>query len=296
MKKSKLIFQQVVEEQYQGLSTRSKLYEELELELDKPVVSFFTSFKYPVMIEDSDANMLEGLLQKIDLTKGLVLILSSPGGDGLASERIINICRAYSGTGEYEVIIPGKAKSAATMICFGASKIIMGKTSELGSTDPQIVYSEKEKVKRFSIYNIVKSYDDLFERAIKEKGNLQPYIQQLSNYDSREIAEFRNILSLSQDIVIKALKTGMLSGFSNSKIKRKIKDFLTPEKVKTHGRPIYAQDAKKSGLIIEIKDVKEKFWSIIYELYIRLDNYVSTNNVAKCIENKDYSFRAKVRG
>ncbi len=296
MKKSKLIFQQVVEEQYQGLSTRSKLYEELELELDKPVVSFFTSFKYPVMIEDSDANMLEGLLQKIDLTKGLVLILSSPGGDGLASERIINICRAYSGTGEYEVIIPGKAKSVATMICFGASKIIMGKTSELGSTDPQIVYSEKEKVKRFSIYNIVKSYDDLFERAIKEKGNLQPYIQQLSNYDSREIAEFRNILSLSQDIVIKALKTGMLSGFSNSKIKRKIKDFLTPEKVKTHGRPIYAQDAKKSGLIIEIKDVKEKFWSIIYELYIRLDNYVSTNNVAKCIENKDYSFRAKVRG
>ncbi|RKY86110.1 hypothetical protein DRQ09_06475, partial [candidate division KSB1 bacterium] len=271
MKKSKLIFQQVVEEQYQGLSTRSKLYEELELELDKPVVSFFTSFKYPVMIEDSDANMLEGLLQKIDLTKGLVLILSSPGGDGLASERIINICRAYSGTGEYEVIIPGKAKSVATMICFGASKIIMGKTSELGSTDPQIVYSEKEKVKRFSIYNIVKSYDDLFERAIKEKGNLQPYIQQLSNYDSREIAEFRNILSLSQDIVIKALKTGMLSGFSNSKIKRKIKDFLTPEKVKTHGRPIYAQDAKKSGLIIEIKDVKEKFWSIIYELYIRLD-------------------------
>ncbi|MCD6542145.1 MAG: hypothetical protein J7K38_02345, partial [Thermoplasmata archaeon] len=246
------------------------------------------------MIEDSDADMLEGIFQKTDLSRGFALLLSSPGGDGLAAERIINLCRSYSGTGRYEVIVPGKAKSAATMICLGASKIIMSKTSELGSIDPQVTYVEDDRIKRFSVYNIVKSYEDLFLKAVKEKGNLQPYLQQLANYDAREIAEFRTALSLSEDIAIKALKTGMLSNFSEKEIKRKIKIFLTPEKVKTHGRPIYAQDALKCGLNIEIRDLKEKFWSTVYELYVRLNNFVSTNNIAKCIESKDYSFRAKV--
>ena len=296
MKEDKLVIQQVAEEQYQGHSTRKQLYLELEKAMGVPILSFFTSFRYPVMLEDSDADVLEGVLQKSDLSKGFALLLSSPGGSGLAAERIINLCRSYSGTGKYDVIVPGKAKSAATMICLGASKIIMSKTSELGSIDPQITYVEDGQVKRFSVYNIVKSYDDLFSKAVKERGNLQPYLQQLTNYDSREIAEFRLALSLSEDIAIKALKTGMFSSISKEEIKRRIKIFLTPEKVKTHGRPIYAQDALNCGLNIEIKNLKEKFWSTVYELYVRLSNFVSTNNIAKCIESKDYSFRAKVGG
>lgn len=290
----KIVIQQVAEEQYQGHSTRKHLYVDLEKMIDKPIISFFTSFRYPVMIEDSDADMIEGILQKSDLSNGFTLVLNSPGGDGLAAERIINICRSYSGTNKYDVIIPSKAKSAATMISLGASKIIMSKTSELGSVDPQVAYVEDNKIKRFSVYNLVKSYEDLFARAVKEKGNLQPYLQQLSNYDEREIAEFKTALALSEDIAIKALKTGMLSNLSEKEIKKKIKIFLTPEKVKTHGRPIYARDALKCGLNIEIKDLKSKFWQLIYELYVRLNNFVSTNNIAKCIESKEHSFKAKM--
>jgi len=296
MKEDKLVIQQVAEEQYQGHSSRKHLYLELGKEIGVPIISFFTSFRYPVMLEDSDADMLEGVLQKCDLSKGFALLLSSPGGSGLAAERIINLCRSYSGTGKYKVIVSGKAKSAATMICLGASSLLMSKTSELGSIDPQMTYVEEKRVKRFSVYNIVKSYEELFSKGVKEKGNLQPYLQQLANYDSREIAEFRTALSLSEDIAIKTLKMGMLSNISEKEIKRKIKIFLTPEKVKTHGRPIYAQDALNCGLNIEIKNLKEKFWSTVYELYVRLNNFVSTNNIAKCIESKDYSFRAKVEG
>jgi len=295
MEEDKLVIQQVAEERFQGHATRKHLYLELEKEVGVPIISFFTSFTYAVMIEDNDADMLEGVLQKCDLSKGFAILLSSPGGSGLAADRIINICRSYSGTGEYIAIIPGKAKSAATMICFGASKIIMGKTSELGTIDPQIVVEEDGRVKWFSVFNIIKSYEELFEKAVKEKGNLQPYLQQLANYDAKEIAEYKSALSFSEDIAVKTLKSEMLSNLSREKIKRQIRIFLTPEKVKVHGRPIYAQDALNCKLNVEIKDVKEKFWSIVYELYIRLNNYVSTNNVAKCIESKDYSFRGMVR-
>lgn len=65
------VYQEVMTEKNQGHETRCKLFIDLEKELGLPVVSFFTSFVYPVMIEDADAIMIEGILQKIDLSKGL---------------------------------------------------------------------------------------------------------------------------------------------------------------------------------------------------------------------------------
>jgi Serine dehydrogenase proteinase len=292
-KEESLVIQRVMTEQNQGHETRRAIFSALEQELKKPILSFFTSFRYPVMIENADADMLEGILQKMDLSNGLVLVISSPGGDSLAAERIINVCRSYSNTGEYWSIVPGKAKSAATMVCFGSSKIIMGATSELGPIDPQLTLSEHGEVKRFSVYNIVESYDDLFLRAVKEKGNLQPYLQQLANYDEREIKEFRAAISLSEDIAIRTLASGMMKDVSEKEIKKKIEIFLTPQRTKTHGRPIYKEEAATCGLKIESRDVKDKFWELVYELYIRTNNFVSTK-AAKCIESANYSFLAGI--
>jgi len=156
------------------------------------------------------------------------------------------------------------------------------------------VVQEEGKVQWFSVYTLVRSYETLFAGAVSEKGNLEPYLQQLANYDARQIAEFRSALCLSEDIAVKSLKSGVLQGMSEKDIKRKVHIFLTPERAKVHGRPIYAREARKCGLNVKLKDVKDEMWSLVYQLYVRLDNYVSTNDVAKCIESADYSFRAKV--
>lgn len=296
MKEDKIIIQKVISERNQTLDTRRDLYIALQKFVKVPVISFFTSFKYPVSIEDNDADILQGVLQKLKLNEGFALFLSSPGGSALAAERIINVCRAYSKTGEYQVIIPGKAKSAATMICLGASKLIMSKTSELGSIDPQVTIIEEGLKRRYSVYNLIKSYENLFKRAVKEKGNLQPYLQQLSHYDERDIAEFITEMKLSNDIVIKALRLGMLSNLNEKDIINKIKVFLTPEEVKVHGRPIYVQGAIDCNLNVEFIEPDSEFWLIVYELFIRLDNLVSNNNIAKCIESMDYSFVASLEG
>lgn len=288
------IYQKVKEEQLQIHSTRRLLYKKLAKLIGRPVISYFTSFRYPVMIEDGDAEMLEGVMQVCDFSKGLALIINSPGGIGLAAERIINVLRSYSGTGEYIALVPAKAKSAATMICLGASKIVMGKTSELGTVDPQVAIKERDKLSRFSVYNIVKSYENLFERAVKETGHLEPYLQQLANYDEREIAEYKTALSLSDDIAVRALKTCMLKDLPEADIKKKIGIFLVPEtKAKVHGRPINAEDATNCGLTIDLKAVNDPLWLTLYELYIRLDNYVSIDNNSKVIECYDKSFSSR---
>jgi len=288
------VISRVYKEQSQTHETRKKLFYDLEKIFERPVVSFFSSFRHAAVIEDDDADMLEGVLQTIDLSKGLALIINSPGGYGLAAERIINICRSYSGTGEYWAIVPGKAKSAATMICFGASKVLMSPTSELGPIDPQVAMIVDNDLKRFSVCNIVDSYDDLFARAVKEEGNLQPYLQQLAKYDEREIKEFRASIDLSEDIAIRALISGMLQGKTKAQIKKKIEVFLTPKKTKTHGRPISMAEAEGCGLTIDAKEVDNSDWKKVYELYIRTNNYVSSAHT-KCIESKTHSFGVIVR-
>lgn len=282
---SRLVYNRVLDERDQAHPTRRHLFVALAESFERPVVSFFTSFRYPVMLEDDDADMLEGVLRDLDLSNGLALVISSPGGDGLAAERIVNMCRAYSGTGEYWAVVPGKAKSAGTMVCFGASKIIMGPTSELGPVDPQL--QEGDQV--FSVYNVVRSYEMLFATAVAEEGNLQPYLQQLSIYDEREIAEMRSQMELSKDISGRVLASGMMHGKSDRQILSKIKTFLTPEQTKTHGRPIYRDEAHACSLNIEKADPDATRWDHVYELYIRTNNFVQSN-ASKCVESADHSF------
>ena len=281
------IIYKILDEQNQGHSTRVPLFEKIEKILDRPLISFFTSFKFPVMIDNSDADMIEGLIQKMDLSKGFAILLDSPGGDGLAAERIINLARSYSETGEYTVLILGKAKSAATMVSFGASKIYMSKAAELGPIDPQLTLKDGDTVKRFSVCNIVKSYEQLFARAVKEKGNLEPYLQQLSKYDAREIEEYIAAIDLSADIAVRTLKQGIMSKEAVTSIKKTIKIFLTPERTKSHGRPIYYEEAKSCGLNIGLLDTGTELFKSSYELYLRSTNFVATH-ATKCIESREH--------
>ena len=286
------VIQRFMDEQNQGHRIRIPLFRKLEKIFGKPIITFFTSFLYPVAMEDQDVDMLAGILQMMDLGKGVIIVVSSPGGDGLAAERMINVCRTFSKIGTYDVVVPGKAKSAATMFCFGANKILMGPTSELGPVDPQVRIMEGGVLKYISAHHIVTSYDELFKGAVGEKGNLEPYLQQLGNYNTSVIKAYRSAISLSKSITIQALKSGMMSNKTEVEIESCMKVFLDPENTQTHGRPIFLKNTKECGLSAEGIDPKSETWMLIYELYIRTNHYVSTY-VSKCIENKEHSFTAQ---
>lgn len=290
---SEPVISAVLTEREQAHETRKPLFEKLESLLGRPVVSFFTSFRYPVMIEDADADMIEGVLRKLDLSNGLALMISSPGGDALAAERIVNVCRSYSRTGDYLAIVPGKAKSAATMICFGAKEIWMGPSSELGPVDPQVTLPEGDgrPSKRLSVYNVVKSYEKLFEQAVRTDGHLEPFLQQLAHYDARDIAELKAALELSVDLSVSMLARGMMSGRNKEAIKKAISMFLTPEHTKNHGRPIYRDETQKCGLAVKCTEPSDPCCDVAYELYVRTNAFVSTR-ASKCVESRLHSFMA----
>lgn len=280
-------------ERKQGHATRSRFYSEISKVVNRPIISLFTSFTHPVMLTDDDATVLEDTLGSMDLSEGLAILINSPGGDILSAERIIRACKEYSRTDDYWAIIPGKAKSAATAVCLGASKLFMAGTSELGPVGPQLTAKIEGERRRLSLRRMVRTYEELFEEAKSlnlEEENMEPYVQQLDNFDAREISQFKSGIEGSESITVKALSECMMRGKSKEKIRENIKVFLEPEETKVHGRPIYYEEAKKCNLNVEKISINSKEWTPIHELYLRLDDLVSSTEAAKCIESENYFF------
>jgi ATP-dependent protease ClpP protease subunit len=294
-----MTFSRVLDEVNQAPRVRRNVYVQLEGELEKKlgssvrVIAFFTSFVWPAMLVDKDADMLEELLHNSEMYgRKLVLMINSPGGDALAAERVVNVCRSFVGSG-FSVIVPKMAKSAATMICLGSTSIGMSETSELGPIDPQFVLQKDDKsdYQYLAAHEIIESYQELLDKANKSKGRLEPFLQQLQRFDARDIRRIKSHQQLSESIAIRCLHRGMLSRFSIPDIKVKIKPFLDPKYTLVHGRPIYRDVVKKCGLTVEEFDIKSEIWQRVWELYIRLDHVVSSPSSAKIIESfKDSYF------
>lgn len=277
------------EQKARPIKIRQRLLSQISKQLNVTAVSFFTSFIYPVGIEDADADMIEDVLQHTKINNQLCLVINSPGGDALAAERIVHICQTYSTDG-FLVIVPRRAKSAATMIALGSNKVFMCETSELGPIDTQVIHLDENGSRhQFSAYSIVKAYDDLMKKAESTSGKADPYLLQLQRFDAAEIEELRKAVELAKDIAVDWLQKGMMAGQTKKDIERKLEIFLNPEKTKSHGRAIFFARAKETGLNVELIRTENALASTISELYERTDLAVSTE-FCKIVESAQYNF------
>lgn len=77
------------------------------------------------------------VIHKLDRSRGLDLILHTPGGDMAATESLVDYLRSMFGT-DVRAIIPQLAMSGGTIMALSCNKIIMGKESSIGPIDPQL--------------------------------------------------------------------------------------------------------------------------------------------------------------
>jgi len=274
----------------QSWDLRKVLIEKIEGRLKAKVIVYFTALsEEEAMISDIDAEMIENILSAEHSGGKVALVLNSMGGSGLAAERIVNVCRAYS-NGQFEVIVPHSAKSAATMICFGASRIQMSCTAELGPVDPQVKYiNDMGKKLWISAAEYVRSYENLMNSATSGKAKrLETLIQQLSRYDARHIEQLKSAQVLSESISVKSLKSGMMSRLSEDKIREKIEPFLIQAQTISHGRMISMNEAKKCGLKVQEIKLQSVLWHQLWELYVRASWVVLTRSL-KILESNSTS-------
>ncbi len=88
-------------------------------------------------INDMDMNGFMATIHNLDCSKGLDLILHTPGGSISSAEQIVHYLKSKFGN-NIRAIIPQIAMSAGTMISCACKEIVMGKQSCLGPFDPQV--------------------------------------------------------------------------------------------------------------------------------------------------------------
>ena len=269
---------------------RQSLLRKIQGHFGARTFAIFASFnKLESTLYDDDVEALENMLAAEHDGGKLLLIINSPGGNALAAERLVNVCRSYS-NGAFEVLVPHMAKSAATMVCFGAATIHMSPTAELGAVDPQVQYTDDAGEKHWvSAAEYVRSYNKLVGAACGGKAKrLEPLLQQLVRYDSRYIERLISHQDLSEDISVRLLKSGMMRRTKVATIRKKIAPFLVQREKSEHGRMINIEEARACGLSVKTIDLQSSAWNWVWELYVRAGWYVD-HRCAAIIESPSSS-------
>ena len=266
---------------------RRKYLKELHSKTNRNIIAYYSGWlQYPninignAYICDDDKNGFMATIHGVDRSKGMDLILHTPGGDIAATESIVNYLMKMFGK-DIRIIIPQIAMSAGTMIACSGKEIIMGKQSNMGPIDPQ--------------YGGIPCHGVIaeFNRALKEIKNdpLSIPIWQtvVSKYHPTFIGECQNAIEWSRDIVISWLESNMLSGQPDAKQKASsVVDKLgSHDDTKTHARHIHMEEALDFGLNIKSleKDFSQDFQDIVLTVHHAYMHTFANSKSIRIIEN-----------
>lgn len=103
--------------------------------------SFLQKAAENVSITREDINGFMNALYEARTNNGLVLILHTPGGDPNAVESIAEYL--HSKFNRIEVVVPYLAMSGGAMISLAGDLLMIGRQSQLGPIDPQLLVGNK---------------------------------------------------------------------------------------------------------------------------------------------------------
>jgi hypothetical protein len=279
----KQILSSVLEEHDLVAAQRTKRKELLEaLEAKAPAgtkcayISFFCSDQ--ASLDSGDVPAIGDILASVGDVDELNLLISGPGGDGTIAEKLIELCRAYCKI--FRVIVPNRAKSAATVIALGADEIVMGFCSELGPIDAQVPIVVGGLVRWISAQSFIDSRDSLLDRyakAVKKKEDTKAILQQIAGLDAPFIDHCEKLMDFSRIVASKYLERYMFSGIKakserDKAIKNVIEKLSSVGSFKVHGRMIDGNAAKTDlKLSVRLLPKDDQLWQDVWHYYIRAD-------------------------
>jgi len=285
--------------------TRLKLIDEIEKlesaamrKKKAAVVAHIAKEGGPGSLESVDIPVLGNVLRSIGDVHCLSLILQSPGGDGTVVETIVAMCRAQCK--HLRVILPNRAKSAATMIALGADEIVMGPTSEIGPIDAQVPVVIEGLLRYVSAQSFIDARASLlkqYDEAIANKKDTQAVLQMLASLDIPFIEECQRMMDFGRDVVRKLLSKHMLAKEKKDKDKKIDKIVSMLSSVKTHmvhGRTITGTTARTDlGLNVKLLAKNNPLWEKIWEYYTRAEIHLGNVGASKMFETKFEMLYAK---
>lgn len=249
-------------------------------------IAYYSAFLHKaydsqLSITDRDMNAFMATVHNLDKSKGLDLILHTPGGSITAAESIVTYLKKMFNS-NIRVIVPQMAMSAGTMIACASKEIIMGEHSNLDPIDPQLGGVSCQAV-------VEEFYDAL--KTVQTKPNTLLIWQIIVNkYHPGFIGDCEKAIKLSTEIVKKWLLEGMFldDRLRKSKVNTIIRYLNNHKLQKVHDRHIGIDDCEKIGLRIKrLEDNREMQDAILSVHHSFMITFAESNNTVKIVENNE---------
>jgi ATP-dependent protease ClpP protease subunit len=233
---------------------------------------------YGLQVNDADKNGFMTVVHGLDRTKGLDLILHTPGGESAATESIIDYLRSMFGD-DIRAVIPQLAMSAGTMIACACREIIMGRQSSLGPIDPQ--------VGGLPAHAIVEEFTRASKEIKEDMAKIPIWQPIIAKYNPALIGECEKAIDWSNEIVQQALRSGMFKDDSevDAKISTIIKELSDHALTKSHSRHLSAAKCREIGLNVIMMEDNNDLQDSILSVHHACIHTLGSTAAYKIIEN-----------
>ena len=265
---------------------RRKYLSQLSNHTGRNVITYYSGWlqhggaevRHLTQMTDDDKNGLMTAINGLDVSKGLDLILHTPGGDIAALESIGHYLRSKFGT-NIRAIVPMISMSCGTMLACCANEIIMGKQSNIGPIDPQF--------NGFSTHAIIEEWNRAQTEIFQNPAAVQMWQFILQKLNPTIIGECEKAIKWANEIVKHWLMTGMFDNDpeAESKATHVCSELNNHHTTYTHSRHIHFDKAQKIGLNVTELESDQVLQDLVLTIHHSYMHSFGGAPLAKIIEN-----------
>lgn len=237
-------------------------------------------------INDEDKNGFMTVLHELDRSKGLDLILHTPGGDTSATESIVDYLRSMFGT-DIRAFVPQLAMSGGTVIACACKEIYMGRHSSLGPIDPQIM---DPRLGQIPAHGVIEEFERAIEEIKRDPDRILVWQPILHKYNPAFIGQCEKVIEMTKDMVTNWLRTGMFASYGekeaslrSERIAEKLADY---ELLKTHDRHLPPDTCRRFGLNISVLEDEPSLQDAVLSVHHACIHTFTKTQAFKIIENQ----------
>ncbi len=264
---------------------RRKYLKELHTYTGRNVIAYYSAWlqRGPntpnISINDSDKNAFMTTIHRLDRTKGLDLILHTPGGSIAAAESLVDYLRRMFGT-DIRAIVPQIAMSAGTMMACACREIMMGKQSNLGPIDPQM--------NGMPATGVLREFEQAIAEIKSDPARIALWQVIIGKYHPSFLQQCKNAIEWSKTVVEEWLRTGMFEGDRGAATKagRIVKALTDDDAMKNHGRHVHIDQCRALKLkIVELESDPQLQDLVLTTHHAFMQTLGEAGHVTKIVEN-----------
>lgn len=231
-----------------------------------------------LQVNDADKNGFMTVIHELDRSKGLDLILHTPGGETAATESLVDYLRSMFGT-DIRAIVPQLAMSAGTMIACACKEVVMGKHSSLGPIDPQYF--------GMPAHGVIEEFKRAFAEIQADQMKMAVWQPIIAKYNPTLIGECEKAIQWSNEMTKEWLVSGMLSADPerNDKADAILRELGDHALTKSHARHLSAKKCSEIGLNVRLLEDDHDLQEAVLSVHHACIHTLGATPAYKIIEN-----------